>query len=255
MLSNLNEKSNDRVEKFQKLIGNPEDTALVDFANKISPENQFSIDSKKLGEKLNKDELKENYNVSFTLSDIYAECRKYNLAFIRSVNYKGEYSKSLLSKLKTFIEEKKLAVSENDFTSQLWVLAPAVSDTNEREIKLPCKDPLVFWKTTIKGSEYFILIDGQKNYINPYNLWLGFMNYSEGKCRIAHLITWFISWTLFYNAIAFKYPTFESNWWYLVVLVFTTFSHFISMSIRGSHRSNGEHNESYFNNKKYKING
>ena len=254
MLSNLNEKSTDRVEQFQKLIGNPEDTALVDFANKISPYNQFSIDSKKLGEKLDKDKLKENYNVSFSLSDIHAECRKYNLAFIRSRDYEGEYSKSLLSKLKKFIEEKNLAVSENDLVTQLWILAPAVSDTDKIKTKLPCKDPLVFWRTIVNGSEYFILIDGQKNYINPYNLWLGFLNYSERNCRIAHLITWLISWVLVYNVITFKYPDIKDNWWYLLVLALTVGSHLITMRNRNSCCGEFEHKDSYFNKNKFKIN-
>lgn len=186
MISNLKETVEERVTEIQLLLDDPDKKSLVDFANLISPNNQFVKDQEALGEKIIKDELKANFNVAFKKSEIFAECKKYNLAFISAQKYEGEYSTEFLSKLKSFFEEKKMAVSINDYQSLLYVMAPAESDTEDTIVmRYPCKNPMVFWKMP---NNYYVLIDGSRDYLTPANFWRGMKNLNELGARVGYIL-------------------------------------------------------------------
>ena len=76
MISNLKENKDERVEKLQLLLENPEQKKLLDLANLISPHNQFRRDQTALGEKIVKDKLKAKFNVAFKKDEIHRECQR-----------------------------------------------------------------------------------------------------------------------------------------------------------------------------------
>lgn len=260
MFTNLKENDNFRASNMQKLLENPEEQKLVDLAALISPNNVFEEDKELLGVKIIKDDLKSNFNTAFTLDEIYAECRKYNLAFNSSRYYKGEFSISFLKKIQEFIKEKKLAVSPDDYSRCLYILTPSVGDCGKgidadifKEIKYPVKDPLMFWRVEKNDKPYFILIDGQKNYISLWNLIKGFREYSVLQMRIYYFVQGLIIYTFVQKLIIhlFELDCLESIWGYFLIILFAFIHRIILALMRNSCDKEGDQMKSYFNKYKY----
>ena len=251
MISNLKENNDGRVKKLQLLLENPEQKKLLDLANMISPRNQFRRDQTALGEKIVKDKLKEKFNVAFKLDEIHRECLRYNLALMPASKYEGEYSEDYLAKLNAFFNAKKISISQDDYTRLVYVLAPAKGDCDTAKVKYPCKDPMVFWKMP---DDYYVLIDGDRNYINPLNLWLGLKNRNQFGARIAYTAEYFALQFIILFTCSWFWKLDISYWWSLGLLVNAVIGHFIRMYFRASHQGNDcDHYKSYFNESKFPV--
>ena len=251
MISNLKENNDGRVEKLQLLLENPEQKKLLDLANMISPMNQFRRDQTALGEKIVKDKLKAKFNVAFKLDEIRRECQRYNLTLLPARKYEGEYSEDYLEKLQAFFTAKQIAISPDDYTTLLYVLAPAKGDCDTAKIKYPCKDPLVFWKMP---EDYYVLVDGDRNYINPLNLWLGLKNRNQYGARITYGVEYLALQFIILFTCSWYWKLNLSLWWTLALLVSSVIGQFIRMYFRASHNgSDCDHYKSYFNESKFPV--
>jgi len=238
-----------RATKLQLLLANPEDDALIKLARAISPNNQFTRDEDALGIKVTKDKYTEEFNVTFSKAELHAEACKYNLAFIPGKSYQGEYTPEFLRKLKDFLESTSIhTMDASDLQNQIWILSPGRGDKPIQGMtRYPCKDPLLFYRVE---PDYFVLIDGAKNYINLYQWWLGLKNYSENSCR---LMQWLenivIMCAIFYGIFFFSHLTL---WWLFGIIPVSFVLMLIRMRCRKSYNEDLDHCSSYFNENKYK---
>ena len=251
LTSNLDSnKSNERLEKMQLYLASPEEDELVKLSQKLSPNNRFTQDQDLLGAKIEKDKFTAEYNTTFTKKEIFAECRKYNLGLIQAKDYTGEYSMDFLKKLQKFFEEKNIATSDRDYSTEVYILAPGKSDVSDSDIRYPAQDPLMFYRVK---EGYFVLIDGSREYVNLFNWWQGLKHYHSLSCRGIYILENYVAIVALMSLVLWTVP------WHLnpFVLIFSFFGSFLGMIIRmGVKDSKGsdafEHGNSYFNKYKYR---
>lgn len=186
LTSNITANAHDKeVKDFQLLLESPREQQLIAFANKISPNNEFSRNMDDLGVHLTKEKYTKDYHTTFSKKEIYQECNKYNLGFVSAKNFTGKFSIEFLDRLENFIKEKNIVVNDYELKNKLYVLAPRTYNLGKVTLKSDLKDPLFFYSI---DDDYFVLLDGSKDYITLYNAWRGFKNKTEGRCRIAYSI-------------------------------------------------------------------
>lgn len=179
-------------EKTTLLLESPEKLELYNLRNQICPDNSESlllVEYENLKRKEQKEEeLKNNFKnkLVFTEEEILSECLKFNLTFVNSKSFKGEIDLNLIKKIKDFIAENNLVVSEYEFSTKLFILGEIDSSTRKKDtryhkdlgVKKDSK-PLFFFKLEEKnGDTYYLLIDGNKKYNSLKNRILGYKNYS-----------------------------------------------------------------------------
>lgn len=251
--SNLTETTDDRVEKVQLLLENPEKSKLLNLARTISPNNQFTRDLTAMGVKIKKAELKATYNVAYKLDEIHSECQRYNLAFIKGSRYEGEFTTELLQKLQTFLDVKKIAVVADDLTTCLYFLAPAEPDMEEKAMKYPTKDPLMFWKMP---DDYYVLIDGSKNYVTPLNWYRGLKNNTVKGCRLTYTLEIFALLCAICYTSSWYWQLGVSPYWMVGLMLMSIVLHSFRMLARNSKESGDhafQHYHSHFNQQKYPV--
>lgn len=222
--------SSQKVNEFQLLLDSPQDKSLIDFANNISPNNGFTRTMDELGVKLTKEKYTAEYHTTFSRAEINAECRKYNLGFVQAREYTGEYSLEFLAKLKAFIAEKKLTISDYDLKSKLYVLAPRSNDLDKVYLKDNLKDPLFFFQV---DDSYFVLLEGSKDYISLSQAWNGFKNRGELNCRLAYTIENTVIGAILFFICGYFFGFQGSTYWWLIgVAVLGFFAQFIRYGIR-----------------------
>jgi hypothetical protein len=202
--SELKKNGKDReLNEFQKLLANPDEAKYVNMAKLISPHGKVVQRETDLGIKLTKDRLTSKHNPTFTKDEIKAECLKFNMTFVRGIEYKGDWSPELMKKLEAFLaleKNKGLLMAEYDYSRKLYVMAP-MDNTNKDTLGAVtnCKDPLLFIETV--GEHYYTMIDGEKNYVNLLNRWQGFKNKSAWNARWAYttenyLLIWILGFII-----------------------------------------------------------
>ena len=250
LTSKIAETSNStKVSEFQLLLDSPQDKSLIDFANNISPNNEFTRTMDELGVKLTKEKYTNEYHTTFSRDEIYQECQKYNLGFVEAREYTGKFSLEFLAKLKNFIAEKKLTISDYDLKRKLYVLAPRSSDLDKVKLKDDLKDPLFFFQV---DDNYFVLLEGSKEYISLINAWGGYKNKSEAACRTAYTVENTIIGAILF-LICGHYFDFQtvSYWWLLGVAFLGFMCQFIRFGIRVDHVSS--HSTKLWSSTKYAI--
>ncbi len=184
--SNLAAPPKQELKKLQLLLADPNESQYLDFSRKLSPDGQLVKKENELAIEMVKEKYGEQYNPTYSSAEIRAEMLKYNLAFMKAEYFKGEYSMDFLKKLKLFIEEKKLSVSDYDLKKQIYVLAPDTFEDSEHfNVDENCKDPLLFFNVE-KG--YYTLLDGDKNYINPYQRYLGIKRRTSSTNMLLNIV-------------------------------------------------------------------
>lgn len=189
MISKKNEESPESIiRKDMLLLENPENAKAHRIRNIMSPSNKdvdFELKAQKL---LIKDEINasliEKYKDTalFTREVISKECIKFNLAFARSRDFKGQLSLDLIKKVNSFLNANNLIVSEDQFRTNIYLLGKAKLRSKlegKQNVRDSEKDPLIFFKITEQDEEFFILIDGSKNYKTLRNLLSGFIHYNR----------------------------------------------------------------------------
>ena len=131
------------------------------------------------------------------------------------------------------------------------MLAPAWSDPDGPDMR-PVKDPLMFYR--VEEGNYFVLIDGSKNYVSLFNYWLGIKNYSETLCRTAISIENTLIAVIIFYSFSYIYDWHATSIWWIIMLMIVGFlTHFIRMGLRSSHHDGIDHYDSSFNKNKYKL--
>lgn len=241
--------ANEEVTKVQLLLDSPKEQELINFALSIAPNNKFSRTMDQLGVKLTKDKYTKEYHTTFSRKEIYQECNKYNLGFVQARNFTGEFSLEFLEKLKTFIAEKKIAISDYDLKTKLYVLAPRTTDLEKITLKDNLKDPLFFFQV---DDDYFVLLEGSKDYITLTNAWAGFKHKSEGNCRIAYTIENSIIGFILFLAAAHFFDFEAKNYlWLIGVALLGFIVQFIRFGIRAD--DSNKYNKNGWSSKAYRI--
>jgi hypothetical protein len=127
--------------------------------------------------------VSENKGGVYTLEDIRKIACKFALKFLRTDNYKGAVDPVMIQKLKTYLKEKNMELSEARLGFNFFLLAPPESfnlkvvDRIQRE---PI-DPVLFYKL---DDNHYKMIHKWGNDFTWYRQWLGF------KWRNASTHTW-----------------------------------------------------------------
>lgn len=183
-----------------------------------------------IGVKLTKESYTNQYNTTFSRNEINQECNKYFLGFVPAKEFRGQFSLEFLAKLKNFISEKNITISDYDLKTSLYVLAPRTNNTSKVVLKKDIKDPLFFFQIE---HDYFVLLDGSKDYITLTNAWAGFKNKSEGRCRVAYTIENMLIGSIVFFIFAYLYSFSLVLYWLLLPLLLLSFSvQFIRYAIR-----------------------
>lgn len=239
----------EQVNKVQLLLDSPKEKELIDFALAIAPNNEYSRTMDQLGVKLTKEKYTSEYHTTFSRQEIHQECNKYNLGFVQAREFKGQFSLEFLAKLKEFIKEKNIVINDYDLKTRLFVLAPRTTNLEKVTLKDNLKDPLFFWQI---DSDYFVLLEGSKDYISLGNAWAGYKNRSEGTCRMAYSIeNAAIGFVLFFLLGHFCKFDAISYWWLIGVALLGFLLQFIRYGIRSDNSATFNH--SGWSSKKYPV--
>lgn len=165
----LKEKKDEELQEYILALESPEKKRIIDIGNAIFPNSEKRELETKLGEKIQKEKiiltltkLKEKYKHVFTLEEIKQEVIKFGLNFTSTRNYKGNYDYEYITKIKDFLDANNTTILDNDLQYHFFILDSATTK----------KNPLIFYKhRETKQDVYFVMIDGDKNYVNPIN-WL-----------------------------------------------------------------------------------
>lgn len=212
---------NKEIEEHILMLENPDKKHFINMKREMCPNNKDAILESKIGEKLEKERvasqlktLEGKYEQVFTKNDIHKECQMYNLAFIEAKNFTGEMTLHLIERIKKFIDDNEIKLFENDLRYSFFLLATQpYTRTKNKVFKQNTKDPLVLYKFMEKKEEFFIMIDGNKNYVNFYNRLLGFKNYNKPSCAIFYICLVIILCNLL--IIPFDIP----KWTFLIAII------------------------------------
>lgn len=175
MLEEKEEKVNQSLIVYQKLLDTPENKKYLEIADKIMPNSNFKKARKEMDIKISKDKIKsqikdlskEFKKKVLTREEINEDCLRYNLNFIQSTNYEGNFDIDYVKKISDFLESNSFLISEYEYEKKIYFLVP--EDTKG------VKNPMAFFKY----EDYYIMIDNNKNYATPFRLFKGFADYSR----------------------------------------------------------------------------
>lgn len=256
--SNLKETKSKEVEKTLLLLENPDEKKTLDFMRHMSPNGVFAKNEELVALKKEKDSFTQKYSTAFSRSEINRECRKFNLALIQAGEYTGEYGIDYIKNLNEYVESKGIALSGRDLARGLYLLVPAESDTASKRCLDGLKNPLVFYYESVNGengTDYFMLIDGRRNYVTLLNAWKGFKNLSISNTRWAYIIENILG----LSALSVAFLFFGINIFFsipiitLIISFIAIIGMFIRCGLRSSLISDFKHQREYFNIEKYKV--
>jgi len=177
----------DKYEGFMLALDNPDKSALIDLTFQLSPNNVNKLLSEKKSLELERAQMSKTFKGKhkvFTLEEVKEECLQYNRAFTRASRFEGEYSLELMAKIKAFITEFDLN-NPGNFEYTFYCMGEMDNTADNVKIKDCAKDPLFFYRTRNDsgGRDFFILLDGDTNYVTLTNLINGFEQKHE-LCKI-----------------------------------------------------------------------
>lgn len=209
------------VQETQLLLENPEEKRYVDMMRSLSPDGEFVKNEHLVGLEIERKKISNKYGDTFKESEILAECARYHLHFDRARNYKGSYSINFIKNLKRFIDEKELVLDDHMLKDRIYILAPAQRSDYGRLFNDKLKDPLIFYRETVNDTNYFVVIDGDRSYVNLKNYYLGKKYYSETTFLFIALIESLFYVTTFTLLMSFFFfPSLMARAWLFVLIAF-----------------------------------
>jgi len=181
----LKNQENKKLVEYQLALDDPNKKKDIDFGNNLFPNSQKreletlrGIEIEKKNVQATLVTLKEKYKHIFTANEIKEECLEYNLRFIQAGRYEGDFDYEYIKKIREFYEQNNLGTSANDLKYNFYILTSTFNTEN----------PLIFYKHDERGVNYFVMIDGDKNYVNLLNWVLGIKYSNEVPNAIINMM-------------------------------------------------------------------
>lgn len=250
MLKKSNEQLQE-IDKFQKLLGNAEDTRIVNLIQQLSPNGEMVRRRNEFGMHLERNKLTKEYGIRcFSEEEILDECRKYDLAIMNSRQYRGDYDLEFIRKIDVMIKESNLNKVDGDSYSNSFFIAGKAKrrvKMDDMETFADGKVRMAFYK--VPGENYYAMLTNNSYHINLLSIYRGFRHRSEGNLRF----TMFMENLVVCAALIYWWQHAVGGfgiWGYLGTGVLAIIVSFITMLIRmaaqKSSTSDMNHNPDYF---------
>lgn len=184
MINLKKQEENGQLQEYMLALDDPRKKEVIDLGNDLFPNSKKRELETQMGELIEKqkiaatlESLKGKYKTVFSANEIKQECIKYNLEFSTASAFEGDFDYEYIEKIQKFINDNELVMSKNDIKYNFCILT---SSSNK-------KNPLIFYRHDERGAFYYVMIDGDKDYINPLNYFLGVRNKSKNSLILTDL--------------------------------------------------------------------
>lgn len=171
-LAKLKEKSladlNAPVQEAQKLLA-WEDQEAQRMLQKMSPRAVPSMVADDMGRKLTMDNLDAAYHGDvFTSEQIQKLAMKYNLRFLKTRDYRGNFDKEITDKLQEFAKLTNTTITEGNLTANFYILAATelfIGDNNHKDKRIMYNgwNSMLFYSIPTVGNSYRLVHTWGKN--------------------------------------------------------------------------------------------
>ena len=200
MITLKTEQQDDSLKEYMLILDDPRKKDLVDLGNNLFPNSKkreletqrgVLIEKQKVANVL--ESLRGKYKTVFSAEEIKQECLEYGLDISTAANYQGDFDYDYIEKIQKFINENNLQLQTNDIKYSFCILTSTFNK----------KNPLIFYRHDERGAFYYVMIDGDKNYVNPINYFLGWADLNKGNQASARWLTAFTILGILFNLAGF----------------------------------------------------
>lgn len=171
------------VEQLILMLEDPSKKKILDLGRVMFPNSAQKQVEERLGQKIEKEAieaeleaLRKGYKYVFSEEDLIKEIKEYGLNFKCAIHYTGKLDYHYLEAIEAFIVKNAITTQRADYQHKFYTLHSFFNK----------KNPLLFYKHTQSGGrqDYYVMIEGDKSYVNPLNYLIGFLNFN----RVTHTI-------------------------------------------------------------------
>jgi len=253
MLKKTNEEMQE-LSSMQRMLGNPEESRLIDLVQKLSPKGKMVQRTNEYGVFLEKNAQTNEYGINcFSEKEIIDECKKYNLIMIHCNDYTGDYDLNFIKKVDESIKDAKLNKVDGDSYGNAFYL---VGKRKHGKIMRKTTDfadgkiRMAFYK--VPGSPYYAMLNNNDSHINIVSIYKGYKFRNEANLRITQMLENSMVALFICALLRWQYGWFTNfgPWAIFFTLLGIAVLSFVAMLIRmaaaPSHVSDTDHDPDYF---------